>query len=146
MPTLCDVRENLQSYVDNQRNAVIEEIAQFAVARLQKWTRDPDYAGLFNRCTTIDMSAPCLHCNRDELVMNGPMEAIAPLTVVLLNALTTRSDDPKKSITVLNGLDAGVWVADACNDCIADLPHFAQAYLWYLDGEPGCRGLFGNTR
>lgn len=136
VPLLVDVLDDLQVYVDEKHhNKVIENMAHFAAARLQKWTDDPDYAGLFNRRTTVDMNAQCLHFNLEKLISNNTVDAIAPLTVILLYALTTRGDGTNK-ITVIDEMASHFCVSNALGNTVLQIFRSARRYhagIWTVN-------------
>jgi len=61
IPTLSDVRDELENYLDKNKEELVMKEARIAAVKLRAWVDDGIYAKLFDRQTTVDMNVPWLY-------------------------------------------------------------------------------------
>lgn len=99
-PTLSDVRDGLQYFIDKNKEAVVEREAHIAAVKLRTWCDDGIYANLFDRQTTVDMSVAWLYFNVEKLKDDPKLETA--MSLVIAYTTTKRAEGNTTCITVLD--------------------------------------------
>jgi len=100
VPLLSDVHDDLDHYIDPNKNKIVEQEAQVAAIKLANWVGDGMYAGLFDRYTTVDMRTPWLYFNIEKLKDDPKLETA--MSLLIAYTTTMRAGGGKRCITVLD--------------------------------------------
>jgi hypothetical protein len=102
IPTLSDVRDELENYLDKNKREVVMKEAHIAAVKLGAWVDDGLYANLFDRHTTVDMDTNWLYFNVEKLKDDPRLETA--MSLLIAYATTKRADGSSgtRCITVLD--------------------------------------------
>ena len=90
IPTLSDVRDELENYLDKNKEELVMKEARIAAVKLRAWVDDGIYANLFDRQTTVDMNIPWLYFNIEKLKDDPKLETA--MSLLIAYATTKRAE------------------------------------------------------
>jgi len=102
IPTYSDLKDELENYHDQDKNEIVNREARLAATKLRAWVENGMYAQLFDRPTTIDMSAPWLYFNIEQLKDDPKLETAMSLLIAYATNKRAMGKGNKRSITVLD--------------------------------------------
>ena len=102
IPTYSDLKDELENYHDENKSELVTREARLAATKLRAWVEDGMYAQLFDRPTTIDMSAPWLYFNIEQLKDDPKLETAMSLLIAYATNKRAMGKDNKRCITVLD--------------------------------------------
>ena len=102
IPTYSDLKDELENYHDEGKNELVNKEARLAATKLRAWVEDGMYAQLFDRATTIDMSAPWLYFNIEQLKDDPKLETAMSLLIAYATNKRAMGKGNKRCITVLD--------------------------------------------
>ena len=102
IPTYSDLKDELENYYDEDKNEVVNREARLAATKLRAWVDNGMYAQLFDRPTTINMSAPWLYFNIEQLKDDPKLETAMSLLIAYATTKRAQGKGNKRSITVLD--------------------------------------------
>jgi hypothetical protein len=102
IPTLSDVRDELENYLDKNKNESVVREANIAAVKLRAWVDDGMYANLFDRQTTVDMNIPWLYFNIEKLKGDPKLETAMSLLIAYATTKRAEGGHGVKCITVLD--------------------------------------------
>lgn len=102
IPTYSDLKDELENYHDQDKNDLVNREARLAATKLRAWVEDGMYAQLFDRPTTIDMSAPWLYFNIEQLKDDPKLETAMSLLIAYATNKRAMGKGNKRCITVLD--------------------------------------------
>ncbi len=102
IPTYSDLKDELENYHDADKNEVVNREARLAATKLRAWVENGMYAELFDRPTTIDMSAPWLYFNIEQLKDDPKLETAMSLLIAYATNKRAMGKGNKRCITVLD--------------------------------------------
>jgi hypothetical protein len=100
IPTLSDVQSALDTFIDKNKEPIVEREAHVAAVKLRAWCGEGIYAGLFDRQTTVDMSVDWLYFNVEKLKDDPKLETA--MSLVVAYTTTKRAEGNTCCITVLD--------------------------------------------
>ncbi len=101
-PTLRDVRAELRSFVDEDRNAIVAAEASLAATKLKPWVEGGMYAQLFDRQTTVNMDSQWLYFNTEKLQDDKKLETAMSLLIAYATTRRAQGTGSSVSITVID--------------------------------------------
>jgi hypothetical protein len=101
IPLYSDLYDELQNYYDEDKSSRANEEARIAATKLRSWVNDGVYAKLFDRYTTIEMSAPWLYFNTEQLKEDRKLELAMSLLIAYATTRRAQGKENKRSVTVL---------------------------------------------
>ena len=102
IPTYSDLKDELANYNDEDKSDVVNKEARLAATKLRPWVESGMYAELFDRPTTIDMSAPWLYFNIEQLKDDPKLETAMSLLIAYATNKRAMGKGNKRCITVLD--------------------------------------------
>jgi hypothetical protein len=102
IPTYSDLKDELENYHDEDKNETINQEARLAATKLRAWVENGMYANLFDRPTTIDMSAPWLYFNIEQLKDDLKLETAMSLLIAYATNKRAMGKGNKRCVTVLD--------------------------------------------
>jgi hypothetical protein len=102
IPTLSDVRDELENYLDKNKEELVMKEARIAAVKLRAWVDDGIYANLFDRQTTVDMNIPWLYFNIEKLKDDPKLETAMSLLIAYATTKRAEGGGGARCITVLD--------------------------------------------
>ncbi len=102
VPTYSDLKDELENYHDQDKNELVNKEARLAATKLRAWVEEGMYAQLFDRPTTIDMSAPWLYFNIEQLKDDPKLETAMSLLIAYATNKRAMGKANKRCVTVLD--------------------------------------------
>ena len=102
IPTYSDLRDELENYYDEDKNEIVNREARLAATKLRAWVENGMYAKLFDSPTTINMSAPWLYFNIEQLKDDPKLETAMSLLIAYATTKRAQGKGNKRCITVLD--------------------------------------------
>ena len=102
VPTYSDLKDELENYHDQDKNELVNKEARLAATKLRAWVEEGMYAQLFDRPTTIDMSAPWLYFNIEQLKDDPKLETAMSLLIAYATNKRAMGKGNKRCVTVLD--------------------------------------------
>lgn len=102
VPTYSDLKDELENYHDQDKNELVNKEARLAATKLRAWVEEGMYAQLFDRPTTIDMSAPWLYFNIEQLKDDPKLETAMSLLIAYATNKRAAGKANKRCVTVLD--------------------------------------------
>jgi hypothetical protein len=102
IPTFGDLKDELENYHDEDKNEIVDREARMAATKLRAWVENGMYAQLFDRPTTIDMSAGWLYFNIEQLKDDPKLETAMSLLIAYATNKRAMGKGNKRCITVLD--------------------------------------------
>ena len=100
-PVFSDLRDELSTF-QSKGHAAIEELARVAAFKLGSWVGDGMYANLFDRQTTVPMSAQWLYFNIEQLKDDPRLETAMSLLIAYATTNRAAGESGKRSIVILD--------------------------------------------
>lgn len=100
IPVLSDLRDELEYYQDDSERVVAE--ARLAATKLRSWVDDGVYANLFDRHTTLKLTAPWVYFNIEQLKDDARLDQAMSL---LIAHVTTKRAEGKSSLRSFTALE-----------------------------------------
>jgi hypothetical protein len=102
IPTLSDVRDELENYLDKNKEELVMKEARIAAVKLRAWVDDGIYAKLFDRQTTVDMNAPWLYFNIEKLKDDPKLETAMSLLIAYATTKRAEGGGGARCMTILD--------------------------------------------
>ncbi|HUZ95360.1 MAG TPA: hypothetical protein VMU57_10640 [Edaphobacter sp.] len=102
IPTYSDLKDELENYHDRDKSEIVNREARLAATKLRAWVENGMYAQLFDRPTTIDMSAPWLYFNIEQLKDDPKLETAMSLLIAYATNKRAMGKGNQRCITVLD--------------------------------------------
>jgi hypothetical protein len=102
IPTLSDVRDELENYLDKNKEEIVMREARIAAVKLRAWVDDGIYANLFDRQTTVDMNIPWLYFNIEKLKDDPKLETAMSLLIAYATTKRAEGGGGARCMTILD--------------------------------------------
>lgn len=102
IPTLSDVYDELEHYIDRNKQEVVEREAKVAAIKLRTWVNNGMYANLFDRPTNVNMRMPWLYFNIEQLKDDPRLETAMSLLIAYATSKRAEGQTGARSITALD--------------------------------------------
>jgi hypothetical protein len=102
IPTLSDVRDELENYLDKNKEELVMKEARIAAVKLRAWVDDGIYAKLFDRQTTVDMNVPWLYFNIEKLKDDPKLETAMSLLIAYATTKRAEGGGGARCMTILD--------------------------------------------
>ncbi len=100
-PVFSDLKADLETYQERGQPK-IEELAHIAAFKLGSWVGQGMYANLFDRQTTVPMTAPWLYFNIEQLKDDPRLETAMSLLIAYATTNRAAGESGRRSIVILD--------------------------------------------